>query len=185
MGKEILGMNKLLPLLALVLIVAVPPAPAARAAPAAPSAPSAQAHCADVKVPLRNLKIEAKWADKTVRVGDTARLKLHVTRTADEDPVTEEPWPTGRPMEEPVEGVELGLALFVGNVYLNGAGFTDAEGGAVIPVRIQSYTRAGTGRTFIYGEKMHTPPDFPSPTCRVQIYEWGALDPGPILKIGR
>lgn len=149
------------------------------------AAPVADAHCSDVRVPLRNFKLEAKWADKTVRVGETALLKVRVTRTADEDPVTDDgiPYPTGRPMNEPAEDVELGLALFVGNVYLNGAGLTDADGEAEIPIQIRGFTRPGRGSTSLYGEYRLTPPDFPSPSCRVVVFEWGELNPGPKLEV--
>lgn len=150
-----------------------------------PYIPTAEARCADVRVPLRNLKLEAKWVDKTVRVGETAVLKVRVSRTADEDPVTDEgiPYPTGRPMNEPVEDVELGLGLFVGNVYLNGGALSDTDGRAKVPVQIRSFTRPGRGSTSLYGEKRHTPPDFPSPSCRVVVFEWGELNPGPNLEV--
>lgn len=144
--------------------------------------------CADVKVRLRNLKVEAKWVKTTVAVGDTAQLKVLVTRTAEEDPVTDEgePYPTGRPMDEPAEDVVLGTSLLVGDVYLPGReAVTDAEGRATLKIKIKGYTQPGTGTGRVYGEKTWTPPDFPSPTCRLIVYEWGALDPTSKLKVVR
>lgn len=152
-----------------------------------PPAPAAQARCADVRVPLRNLKLEAKWKRPRVRIGDTAVLKIHVTRTAEEDPVTEEgiPYPNGRPMNEPVEGVELGLGLYIGDVFFNGGAISNAAGRADLPVKIHSHAEPGTGTISLYAEKRHTPPDFPSPSCRVIVYEWAHIEPNPKLDVVR
>ncbi|MDP9066755.1 MAG: hypothetical protein M3N53_00210 [Actinomycetota bacterium] len=143
--------------------------------------------CTDVSLPLRNFKIEASWQTPSVSVGDVAKLKVLVTRTADEDPVTDDgvPYPTGRPMNEPAEGVSLGLGFLVGDTFLTAGGLTDANGRAVVKVRIESYARPGTGESTVYGQRNLTPPDFPSPQCRVVIYEWGRLAPGPTLKVVR
>lgn len=151
------------------------------------AAPVAGERCADVYVPLRNFKVEAKWERPTVAVGDVAKLQVLVTRTAEEDPVTDEgvPYPTGRPMDEPVEDVSVGISMLVGNVYLNGVGLTNAEGQATVNVKIHAYTKPGVGSSRVYAEKRHTPPDFPSPACRVILLEWGKLDPGPKLKVTR
>jgi len=144
----------------------------------------ASAACADVTVPLRMFKIEAKWAKPSYKVGDTAKLKVNVTRTDERDPVTDEgmPWPTGRPIEEPAEGVGLGLALFVGDVYLNAGGITDAAGNAIIPVKIKAYADPGTGVGRLYGEKILIN-DFPDSSCRILIKEYGVLEPIPKVRI--
>lgn len=151
------------------------------------AAPVASGRCADVNVPLRNFKVEAKWEKPSASIGDVAKLRVQVTRTADEDPVTDdgEPYPTGRPMDEPVEDVVVGLSMLVGNVYLSGGGLTNAKGEAIVKVKIQNYTRPGVGTTRVYSEKRHSPPDFPSPSCRIIVFEYGELDPGPKLKVTR
>lgn len=151
------------------------------------AAPAPAPHCADVSLALRNFKVEAKWVKSTVKVGDTARLQVLVTRTADEDPITEdgEPYPTGRPMEEPVEDVVLGLNMLVGNVFLTGDGVTNAEGKSEVKIKIKTIAKPGTGTSRLYAEKRITPPNFPSSSCRITIYEWGELDPVAKLKVVR
>ena len=148
---------------------------------------SEEARCADVRVPLRMFKIEAKWQDPSVSVGDVAKLKIAVSRTAEEDPVTDdgEPYPTGRPMNEPAEGVELGIYLIVGDYFLTGAGLSDASGKAVAKIRIEPYVEPGRGVPGVYGEKLITPENFPSPSCRVLVFEWGYLPQGPKLTVTR
>ena len=143
--------------------------------------------CADIHVPFRNFKVEAKWETPTVSTGETARMRLLVTRTAEEDPVTDDgqPYPTGRPVDEPVDKVTIGMSMRVGNVYLNGEGVTKVDGQAIVKVKIERHTRPGTGISRLYAEKRHSPPDFPAPSCRVLVYEWGRLDPAPKLKVVR
>lgn len=159
------------------------------AGPAAGSVSPRSPHlCADVTVPLRNFKVEAKWQKSTVSVGDTATMKVLVTRTAEEDPVTDEghPYPTGRPMDEPAEDVVVGMSMLVGNVFLSSAGaVTNSEGEADVKIKIKNYTRPGIGNSRVYAELVHTPPGFPSPSCRVIVFEWGKLDPAPKLKVVR
>ena len=143
--------------------------------------------CSDVRVPLRMFKVEAKWQDPSVSVGDVAELDIVVTRTAEEDPVTEEgtPYPTGRPMDEPAEDVELGIRLLVGDYFLSTGAMTDAEGKATAKVKIPSYVEPGSGKPGVYAEKLLTPPDFPTSACRVLVYEWGYLEAGPKLQVTR
>lgn len=163
-------------------ILALSVLPGARAVPAPGN------RCADVNVPIRNFKIEAKWAESTVSIGDTAVIEVFVTRTSEEDPLTDEgqPYPTGRPMDEPAEDVVVGISMVVGNVFLNGSNaVTDAEGRADVKVKIKSYTRPGTGESRLYGELRHTPYGFPAPSCQVNVFEWGRLDPAPKLKVVR
>ena len=143
--------------------------------------------CADVRVPLRMFKVEAKWQDASVSVGDVAELDITVTRTAEEDPVTDEgtPYPTGRPMDEPAEDVELGIRLLVGDYFLSTGAMTDADGKATAKVKILNYVEPGSGKPGVYAEKLLTPPDFPTPACRVVVYEWGYLEAGPKLQVTR
>ena len=143
--------------------------------------------CADVRVPLRMFKVEAKWQDPSVKVGDVAELDITVTRTAEEDPVTDDgtPYPTGRPMNEPAEDVELGIRLLLGDYFLSTGAVTDARGKATAKIKILSYVEPGSGRPGVYAEKLITPPDFPSPSCRVIVYEWGYLEAGSKLQVTR
>ena len=143
--------------------------------------------CSDVRVPLRMFKVEAKWKDASVRVGDVAELDVTVTRTAEEDPVSDDgiPYPTGRPMNEPAEGVELGVRLLVGDYFLSTSGLTDADGKATAKVKILSYVEPGSGRPGVYAEKLLTPKDFPTSACRLLVFEWGYLEAGPKLQVTR
>ncbi len=143
--------------------------------------------CADVSFPLRNFKVEAEWQSPKVKIGDMAKLDVFVTRTADEDPVTEqgEPWPTGRPMEEPVADVMVGVGVLVKDVFLAAGGYTDAEGKVTVKIKIERYTKPGDAISRVYAKKDTTPSDFPSSSCRVVVYEYGQLQPGPGLKVVR
>lgn len=141
--------------------------------------------CADISQPILNFKVEAKWEKPNAKVGSVAKMKIFVTRTADQDPVTLAPYPTGRPMEEPVSDVSIGVGLLVDDVFLAAGAMTDAEGRAVIKVPIERYVKPGTGISRVFAKKDITPPDFPSSSCRVVVYEYGVLQPGPEIKITR
>ena len=142
------------------------------------------APCGDAYVPLRMFKVESKWEKKSYRIGDTAKLKVSVSRVADEDPVTDDgqPWPTGRPIDEPAPDVSMGVGLMVGNVFLTGGAITDADGKATVSVKIEPYTKPGKATSRIYAEKILIK-DFPSSACRIVIKEYGYVDPGPGLTI--
>lgn len=142
---------------------------------------------ADISQPLRNFKVEAEWTKPKVKIGSIAKMNVFVTRTAEEDPVTEdgEPYPTGRPMDDPVEGVSIGLGVLIDDVFLAAGGVTDAEGKAVVKVLIQDHAKSGTGITRVFAKKEMTPPDFPSNACRIVVYEYGVLQPGPEIKVVR
>lgn len=143
--------------------------------------------CADITQPLRNFKVEAKFQKPVAKIGGVAKMEVLVTRTADEDPVTEDgqPYPTGRPMDDPVEGASIGVGLLIDDVFFAAGGTTDAEGKATVKVKIEKYAKPGKGITRVFAKKELTPPDFPSSACRVVVYEYGVLQPGPELKITR
>ncbi|HET7483039.1 MAG TPA: hypothetical protein VFK89_09275 [Actinomycetota bacterium] len=145
---------------------------------------STAAPCGDATVPLRTFKVVSKWVKKSYAIGETAKLKVNVTRLADQDPVTSDgiDWPTGRPMDEPAPDVSVGVGMMVGDVYLTGGAITDADGNAVVKVPIADYTKPGKGNSRIYAEKIAIK-DFPSSACRVVIKEFGYVDPGPGLTI--
>ena len=143
--------------------------------------------CSDISQPLRNFKVEAEWTKSKVQIGKIAKMNVFVTRTAEEDPVTEDgmPYPNGRPMDDPVEGVSVGVGVLIDDVFLAAGGMTDADGKAVIKVLIQDHAKPGTAITRIFAKKEMTPPDFPSSACRVVVYEYGILQPGPEIKVVR
>ena len=141
--------------------------------------------CADISAPLHNFKVEAKWQKPKAKIGSVAKMDVYVERTAETDPVTGMPYPNGRPMDEPVADVSVGVGLLVDEVFFAAGGVTDAEGKVTVKVKIESYAKPDTGITRVFAKKDHTPPDFPSSSCRVVVYEYGQLQPGPELKISR
>ena len=150
----------------------------------------ASAHCGAVQVRVRTLHVEAKWSKKTYKIGETAKLKVHVTRPSKKDPVTDGDgidMPTESPVREPAEGVTLGLALFVGDVYLNGGGITGADGNGVVNVELPDYTDTGKADTRLYGYIRYFQSDdiIPSSISCVHFEEYGMLEPGPGVTIKR
>ena len=87
---------------------------------------------------FRTLNIDFEADKKTYRRGDIAVITAMITRPAKEDPLNNG-IPMDRPYVEPAEGVTVGVGLHVGRVFLPGAAITDAEGKAVIRIKIESY----------------------------------------------
>jgi hypothetical protein len=146
----------------------------------------ASAHCGAVEVNLRTFHVEAKWVKKSYRIGETAKLKVHVTRPSKKDPLTDEGMDMpDSPVREPAADVTLGLALFVGDVFLNGGGSTDAEGNGVIKVPLPDYTDTGLAdtRVFAYYRYFQSDDIIPSSISCVHLQEWGMLEPGPAVRI--
>ena len=141
--------------------------------------------CADISQAIHNFKVEAEWQKPSAKIGSVAKMDILVTTTADNDPATGMPWPNGRPTEDPVEGASVGVGLLINDVFLAAGGVTDAEGKLTIKMKIERYVKPGTGITRVFAKKERTPPDFPSSACRVVVYEYGELQPGPELKITR
>ena len=90
---------------------------------------------------LRTLNIDITWP-KVVEVGDVAVIKANVTRPAKEDPAGLG-IPMERPYVEPAEGVTVGVGLSIGQVYLPGAGMTDAKGNTTIRIKLEPWTPRG------------------------------------------
>lgn len=167
----------LLPSFALALLLVPSGAPLVGADPASA--------CFDISQPLHNFKVEAKWQKPTAKIGSVAKMDVYVERTAETDPATGSPWPNGRPIVEPVADVSVGVGLLIGDVFFAAGGLTGADGKVTVKVKIESYAKPGTGITRVFAKKDQTPPDFPSSSCRVVVYEYGQLQPGPELKISR
>ena len=148
----------------------------------------AQAHCGSVEVRVRTFHVEAEWTKKAYRIGEMAKLKVHVTRPSKKDPVTDGDgidMPAESPVREPVEGATLGLGIFVGDVYLNGGGMTGADGNGVVKVPLPDYTDTGMADTRIYAYLRYFQSDdiIPSNVSCVHFEEYGMLEPGPGIKI--
>ncbi|MGH2747593.1 MAG: hypothetical protein ACRDKB_06680 [Actinomycetota bacterium] len=117
-------------------------------------APSAAHGCGDSETyAVRNFHIEMKPVKKTYHVGDTAKVKFTVTRPAHEDPAGagQEYDP---PMSFPAEDVQLGVGLFVGETFFTGWALTDAEGKAMVSIKILRYADTGPAHARAYATKM-------------------------------
>jgi hypothetical protein len=124
-------------------------------APAAHAVPCAQR--GDVTIPVRTFHLEAKWAKKSYRIGQTAELEVTVTRPSHQDPVTDEghDLPVGPPTSVPAEEVTVGVGLYLGDVFLSGGGVTDAEGHMVAKIKIQNYAKPGQAASTVYAYKKY------------------------------
>ena len=94
---------------------------------------------------------------KTYKVGDVVKVKVEVTRPAEEDPVG-----LGvafeRPMVQPAEGVNVGVGISIGRTFLPGYGLTKADGKTTVMIKFEKYVPAATAhvRAFAYKEIVYT-----------------------------
>jgi hypothetical protein len=91
---------------------------------------------------LRTYNLDVRPDKKSYKVGDTAKVHVTVTRPAKEDPLGEG-IPIDSPENFPAEGVNVGIGLRVGDVFLFGHNVTDAEGKTIVKVKIASYAPPG------------------------------------------
>src|SRR5688572_5941715 len=82
-----------------------------------------------------------KFPTKTYKVGGIVKVKVEVSRPAEEDPVG-----LGvafeRPFSQPAEEVSVGVGISVGRVFLPGYGLTKADGTATVMIKLENYTPA-------------------------------------------
>lgn len=113
---------------------------------------------------------------KPYRVGQVVKVKVEVTRPAEEDPIG-----LGvafeRPFTQPAEEVSVGVGISVGRVFLPGYGLTKADGTATVMIKLENYTPAGTAhvRAFAYKEVVYT-------TCLI-VEEQGFRDKPSAFKV--
>lgn len=93
-------------------------------------------------IALRTLHLEYEADKKVYKVGEVATIKVTVTRPAKEDPLGQG-IPMDRPYVEPAVGVNVGVGLSIGRVFLPGAGLTDENGEALVKIKIENYAPAG------------------------------------------
>ena len=116
------------------------------------------AGCAMETVALKTFHLVVKGQDKVYEVGDTAKVLITVTRPAHEDPaglgIYQEP-----PQSYPAENVNAGVGLRVGDVFLFGHAMTDAQGKAVVDVKLEPWTPSGTAiaDAFVWNVVQDTP----------------------------
>ena len=112
---------------------------------------------------LRTFRLEVKPDKRSYKVGDVAKIHVTVTRPAEEDPFGQG-IPLDPPNTYPAEGVNVGIGLRIGDVFLFGHNVTDAEGHAVVSIKIASYAPAGKATADTYS--WYT--QFDSPCARVE-----------------
>ena len=104
-------------------------------------------------VSLRDFYIEASVKKKSYKVGDTIQFPVRVSRPSDSDPlglgVPTDPGSIG-----PAEEVNIGVGLLVGEVFLPGFAVTDANGEALIKVKVESYVKPATVDAAFYAWKV-------------------------------
>lgn len=101
---------------------------------------------------LRTYNLEVKATKRSYKVGDTAKVRVTVTRPAQEDPLGQG-IPLSSPESFPAEDVNVGIGLRVGDVFLFGHSVTDADGLAIVKVKIASYAPAGKASADAYAWK--------------------------------
>src|ERR671918_167582 len=103
-------------------------------------------------VTLRSFHVVVKADRKAYRIGQTAKLTATVTRPGHEDPFGQGVGFTP-PASFPAEDVVVGVGLSVGNVYLYGHGKTNANGKAIVKVKIMPYTPPGSADADVFARK--------------------------------
>ena len=105
------------------------------------TSPAGATACADVIV-LRTLTVKVMPGAKDTKVGGVAKVPVHVTRPAPEDPA-QEGVPVPGVVNQPAANVTVGVGLHIGPVFAPGYAITDDGGDALVPIRIPTYARAG------------------------------------------
>lgn len=91
-------------------------------------------------VRLRDFYIQASVKRKSYQVGETIQFPVTVSRPSNTDPlglgVPTDPGSLG-----PAEDVYLGVGVMVGDVFLPGFAITDANGQALVKVKVEKYVK--------------------------------------------
>jgi hypothetical protein len=101
---------------------------------------------------LRTFHLEVKGDKPQYRIGEVAKIHVTVTRPAHEDPLGQG-IPIDPPMSFPAEGVNVGVGLRLGDVFLFGHNITDTEGHTIVKIKIESYAQPGPASADIYAWK--------------------------------
>lgn len=103
------------------------------------------------------MHVEIKSFPKQYKVGDVVKVKVEVTRPAEEDPAG-----LGvafdRPMTQPAEDVNVGVGISIGRTFLPGYGLTKADGKTTVMIKLEKYVPAAMAhvRAFAYKEIVYT-----------------------------
>lgn len=116
-------------------------------------------HCGGVEVvQLRTFHVVVDTPKEKYAVGQTAIVKVTVTRPAHEDPAGLGV-PIDPPVSEPAEDVNVGVGLTIGRVFLPGFARTNADGEATIKIKIEPYVRPGwaSADAYAWERQLETP----------------------------
>ncbi len=105
----------------------------------------------------RTFHVQIKPLKKTYRRGEVVKVKVLVTRPAEEDPAGLGV-PLERPASVPAEGVNVGVGISVGRVFLPGYGRTSPNGVATVGIKLARYVPSAPAdvRAFAYKEVVAT-----------------------------
>ena len=93
-------------------------------------------------VVIRSFYVEMKVDKPVWKIGETVIIHSTVTRPAHEDPAGQH-IEIDPPQSEPAAGVNMGIGLRVGDVFLFGSGITDENGKVDVKVKLKPYTTPG------------------------------------------
>ncbi len=111
---------------------------------------------------LRTFKIDAKPQRKTYKVGQTVLIEALVVRPDDTDPF-QQGIPTDGVDKRPAEGINIGAGLLIGDVFLPGFAVTDAEGKALLKIKLEKYVKPAV--------------------VDVALYAWNVVQDTPCLRV--
>ena len=94
-------------------------------------------------VVLRSFYVEMKVDKPVWKIGETVIIHSTVTRPAHEDPAGQH-IEIDPPQSEAAAGVNMGIGLRVGDVFLFGSGITDDAGKVDVKVKLKPYTTPGS-----------------------------------------
>jgi hypothetical protein len=93
-------------------------------------------------VQLRTFTVEIEPVAKTYKIGGPAKVSVVVTRPAHKDPLQLGP-EFEPPASAPAAGVNIGIGVHVGEVFVPGFGQTDDAGEAIVTIKLPSYMKPG------------------------------------------
>jgi hypothetical protein len=106
------------------------------------TSPAGATACADVIV-LRTMTVHIKPVTHDYKIGTVAKVPVNVTRPAPEDPL-QQGVPVPSEGSQPAANATVGVGLHIGPVFAPGYAKTDANGDALVPIKIPSYAPAAT-----------------------------------------
>lgn len=91
--------------------------------------------CRRMTTSVKSFTVETAWSSKTYARGSKVKVEVTVTRPGPEDPL-DNGIPLDSPQHFPVEGASVSVTLLAGFPYPYGLGTTDADGKAIVKVKL-------------------------------------------------